>query len=274
MEIHRLWVLGASDPEMAAIEALLNRYHETVRYAMADGRRVYPSNAYRATNDPVPQPKESVHVINIECAGPWKSLTNVDHHKPGDFGYGLPPEEYLYASSIGQVMLLLNQFWPDSPIKLTKEIMFTAAADHCLAPAYRGLCPGVDPTELMNWRAMMRAQQQKRPIAEVMSDINRAREILRLQRKIDIIGSDGKLYPVADFGDRTIPELPEASCRENIAFLATVTDPGGARKRVLQSGCPALIEGWMQIAPLTLDAVYGDPQRGFAGGYITRMKGE
>src|SRR5690606_4181877 len=34
---------------------------------------------------------------------------------------------------------------PDSPV-------FAAAADHCLAAAYRGECPGIDPNALMRWR--------------------------------------------------------------------------------------------------------------------------
>lgn len=46
-----------------------------------------------------------------------------------------------------------------------------AAADHCLAAAYRGECPGVDPDHLMAWRVKTRAAFQGRTVAELEADI-------------------------------------------------------------------------------------------------------
>ena len=40
----------------------------------------------------------------------------------------------------------------------------SAAADHCLGAAYQGLCPGVDPDELMQWRVESRAKFQDREV--------------------------------------------------------------------------------------------------------------
>src|SRR5690606_36820249 len=59
------------------------------------------------------------------------------------------------------------------------DLVLTAAADHCLAAAYRGECPGVDPDTLMRWRVESRAAFQRRSPAEILADIERARQSLR-----------------------------------------------------------------------------------------------
>jgi hypothetical protein len=65
-----------------------------------------------------------------------------------------------------------------------------------------------------------------------------------------------------------VPELPEAAAREGIAFLATVRERDGREKVVLQAAPPELIAAFLRgdICPELVDR-YGDPARGFAGGY-------
>ena len=46
--LNRLWVLGAGDPEMAAIEKLLQDAGEKFTHATVAGVRVHPGNAYKA----------------------------------------------------------------------------------------------------------------------------------------------------------------------------------------------------------------------------------
>lgn len=100
----RIWVLGAPDPEMAAIEQLLRECGERVAYALDErGERVTPATAYRC---PVPDVPEGAVVYAVECVdvlpdGWW---VRIDHHRPGDPGYGRPPSEFLAASSLGQVI--------------------------------------------------------------------------------------------------------------------------------------------------------------------------
>src|SRR5690606_34885663 len=100
----RLWLLGAPDPEMEMIEGLLRECGETVVYATTgDGERVTAATAYRC---PVPEVPDGVVVYAVECVdvlpdGWW---VRIDHHRPGDPGYGRPPSEFLAASSIGQVI--------------------------------------------------------------------------------------------------------------------------------------------------------------------------
>ena len=212
--MNRLWVLGASDPEMAAIETLLAQAGESVAYATLAGARIHPGNAYQAEtlsdfpHGPIDE------VVLVECGfkepdqvlglvfgqtGGHGKVTIVDHHRPGDPGYGCRSEEFLAASSIGQVYLILQgreiefefvlgqwriSWWSDPQEEgglgtdhhslgdiVSQEIILVAAADHCLEVAYRGKCPGVDPDELMKWRAKTRAEFQRRAGDEVLRDV-------------------------------------------------------------------------------------------------------
>src|SRR5690606_18284778 len=161
----------------------------------------------------------------------------IDHHRPGDPGYGKPPIKFFSASSIGQVIaeLARNGIVPKSwrrmsagyaapltpqytedgtPVdyvgvpwvrpaagggyawdividartfaRAPQEIAYAAAADHCLAAAYRGECPGVDPDALMIWRIETRAAFQRRPAEDVLADVRRARVALREAPRIDL----------------------------------------------------------------------------------------
>jgi hypothetical protein len=229
----RWWVLGAPDPEMAAIEALLREAGEHVVYALgSDGQRVRPDNAYRVATLSAEIPP-GARVYRVECDGPAipSNAKLIDHHRPGDPGYGRPPREFLAASSVGQTIAHLarcgalervvrwhavedypSHAWvwcgdphpPPGSLRLThpdagvydlrgalaygvtwvrngwvvvihqwgeasgaakyrgsvwipRRYVLAAAADHCLAAAYRGECPGVDPKALMRWRIAARA---------------------------------------------------------------------------------------------------------------------
>ena len=108
----RIWILGAPDPEMTAIEALLTECGERVAYALDDrGERVHAGSAYRgvshyyATDCGESGRCEAWYMV--ECAVPVPDAAQgvmIDHHRPGDPGYGRPPAEFLAASSIGQVI--------------------------------------------------------------------------------------------------------------------------------------------------------------------------
>lgn len=79
----RLWILGAPDPEMTAIEKLLRDAGETFVYA--------------------------------------------NHHRQGDPGHGLPPAEFLRASSIGQVISTLADLGSLDGLWLSAESSATDA---------------------------------------------------------------------------------------------------------------------------------------------------
>jgi hypothetical protein len=116
---NRIWILGAPDHEMAAIEHLLRECGETVVHATVDGQRVHPGNAYQADTLPtemlwsgLPSARPEM-TYEVEChqRHPDETclITHIDHHRPGDPGYGKPPKDFLAASSLGQVIAALGQ---------------------------------------------------------------------------------------------------------------------------------------------------------------------
>mgnify|MGYP006912946956 CR=1 FL=1 len=360
----RLWILGAADPEMEAIETLLRACGERVEHALVRGERVSPAEAYRARLSPSADLRDVAEVYLVECdlvgneIAHIDSVRRVDHHRPGDPGYGQPPAEFLSASSIGQVIeilahtrstsnlmnydvvldnaqwtrieahthqddilvwgcdderipkveverysdlgdplptvvRLLEQPWPmpfawvaeigayiistprggfelggsESWHVVPRELVLAAAADHCLAAAYRGECPGVDPDALMRWRVETRAKHQGITVEALLSRINGARLALRDAERVYLGGGQD----VADLRAREVPELPEAAVRDGAAYLATVADRDGRRKIVLgghtsPETVKAFLETWAPSQGLT--GLYGDPARGFAGGYL------
>src|SRR5690606_3670863 len=150
---------------------------------------------------------------------------------------------------------------------IPQRYVFAAAADHCLAAAYRGECPGVDPDALMRWRVEARAAYQGRPVAELLEDVEQSRARLRAAPVVAL----GERLTARDLRGEHVPELPEAAVREGLAYLATVADRDGRRKIVLGGHAPAemvraFLESWAPSRGL-ID-LYGDPARGFAGGYV------
>lgn len=185
-----IWTLGALDAEMTAIESLLCEAHQRVYHATRDGRRVTQGSvgddlveAGGSLYRPDLRPED---VVAIEVAGPWGQPA-IDHHEACErASWG--PERFLQASSLGQVIERLarleaipahwtrryaggEQMEPlgyapdwgwyvttggDEGALIPEALVFTAAADHCLAAAAAGMCPGVDATA---FRAAMIGQQ-------------------------------------------------------------------------------------------------------------------
>jgi hypothetical protein len=153
-------------------------------------------------------------------------------------------------------------------VMVPRDAVLAAAADHCLAAAYQGECPGVDPDELGRWRIAVLAEQQGRSEAEVLADVERARAALRAAPRLRLV-SDPEMVEVADMREQNIPELLEAAARENICFVASQTDRDGRIKIVCQVGSPAQIQAFQAWAKNQgLVDIYGDSSQGFAGGYL------
>lgn len=303
-------ICGADDVEMNAVEQLAFTANFTVVAAAVGEVRCHPGNAYKfnsllsvdgVVDDPATLFEGAARVITVECAPTpdfaypaGTRIIKIDHHKEGDYGWGLPADKFLEASSIGQLWAMItkedlfvdpdewsfdyfdgknahframsNGHWQSegdySVVPVPRDVMYTAAADHCLEAAYRGRCPGIDPDALMAWRAESRATFQRRPVADVLADVEAARVRLR-----DALGD--RQY--ADLRGESIPELPEAACREGVAYLATQSDRDGRKKVVLGGAAsPELVRSFMngEVVPGLTD-YYGNPDRGFAGGYIS-----
>jgi len=263
--MRRLWILGASDPEMVEIEVLIAGYGDECVKAAYRGRRVTSLYAYRADGvapaswysrchgSPYNQCNYYDRCMLVECEveplPDHEVLLVVDHHRPGDPGYGVGPERYWEASSLGQVCAWLG-------VAPTPERRIIAAADHCLRHAYQGRCPGVDPVELRRWRTESRAAYQGRSVDRVREDVERAMERLQVAPVL----WDG----VRDMRGPVTPELPEAGAILGVAYVASQGD-----RLVIGAAQPEDVVHFMEVwGPANkLKNIYGDPERGFAGGY-------
>lgn len=253
------FVLGADDPEMVEIERIV-RSRGVCVYARTSGRRVHPANAYAA--DPIVMPNGYTPVF-VECA-PRRGRPNgsivVDHHQPGDPGYGRKPAEFMAASSVGQVLRLLG-IEPD----LTQR--FIAAADHCLGAAYRGLCPGIDPLSLREWRTRTRAKHQGRTPAAVRADQNAS-----IAAIMDAPRAEVGIWTFRDVRGQNLPELAEGSaiCGEGVLYATFDRRSQRTKVGVLNGPTEAIAAwlDWARSAASRLRDAYGDPARGYAGAYL------
>lgn len=253
----KYFILGAPDPEMQAIEELVLAHGHQVVYATSGGRRCLPLNAYVADNLTGPVGPWDQGVVWVECALQFAvpRIEIIDHHQPGDFGYGMAAQFYWEASSLGQCCAMLG-------VEKTPKLALIAAADHCLTHAYAGQCSDIDPDELLRFRAKIRATFQKRSQENVLSDITNAIDRLQSSDKRVIAGIE-----VVDLGTDNLPELGEAAAFAGQPALIQTHAQDGRRKLRLLSAPAAVIKEWM--ATCGLHGVYGDPERGYAGGYFS-----
>lgn len=356
----RLWILFASDPEMQAIEKLLREVGETnIAYAVAGVDRVNPSNAYKAErahyarafddenrthedmgHNAYPQTGVTEYWIEgdfplgrpraLNDAAEYIEVYRIDHHRPGDYGYGLASKYFLEASSLGQVikklaLLGLLNHWQDSGTQghipgyffnygsticiassgpeliVPHELVLIAAADHCLGAAYRGECPGVNPDELLKHRVAQTVAFKNDPAItaeSVLLDIATAHQALLDAPEIIL---DGHMCPWHGVGHSTaqdcanesgtdyaddpcweiyardmrghyVPGLPDAGTRWNISYIADGLPGRDGRVKVVCSGNSDAIKAFMNVwaKQQGLVDIYGDPARGFAGGYKTK----
>lgn len=250
---NQYFILGAPDPEMVTIERILKERGVPYGYATLRNRTVQAHEAYRADGTTSLIPANAT-IVFVECSvmGLYPSHI-IDHHHEGDPGYGKLPAEYLEGSSIGQFLKFMG-------IEPTQAHRVVAAADHCLMHAYQGRCPGVTAEELQQWRTQTRAIARGLTETELTRQIDVATDVLVRASRIQLGG-----HSVA-FMDELVPEAAEASARAGIAYAYVKREPDGRAKAGIQSAPPAAIQEWMDTCGLR--GVYGDPQRGFAGGYF------
>ena len=281
------FVLGAADPEMNAIESALTALGVPFCFALAQDAqgnwgRVHPGNAYKATQTGFIMDDGSVRLEGIrkesgayvECEVAGVELANrIDHHRPGDRGYGRGPAEYWEASSIGQVYAFLQAWgkvhlvlgWDQGTLDRAfgPERLLIAASDHCPSHAYAGKCPDVDVAALRAMRRRNAAAFQKKSAMDFDREVEAARQAL-LECPATTLG--GFEYRIAF---EHIPQLNHAQLELGIPVQYTAAGtPRDPRIKVgLLGGEPALIRLWMEEKKVLLDDVYGDPERGYAGGY-------
>ena len=247
------FILGAPDHEMIEIARVLTSTHQAFSHATVSGKVVKSKTAYLATGIEGVIPA-GAELIFVECAVMGLRPTQViDHHHPGDPGFGMAPKDYLLGSSLGQLLALLG-------LEPTAEQRIIAAADHCLKHAYDGECPGVDIDQLAQWRVYTRARARNISESELVVQIGAAEKALQAAPRIKLADID-----VAWF-EQTTPELSEASARIGMPYAYAWAEPDGTLKAGIKSAPAIAVKTWMDTCGLK--GVYGDPQRGFAGGYF------
>lgn len=258
------FVVGAYDYEMERIVMHLRRNRLPFAHALIGGRRVNMDNAYSADGWARPSwLRYERPPCFVECDVPnIEPAFRIDHHHPGDPGFGRPPEEFFEASSIGQFLALTG-------LTPTKADYLTAAADHCLRDAYAGRCPGIDRDELLAFRIEAKAKRRKVSPHTILGQIDSARSYLASTITTVIGGEE-----IADLrGIGTIPDLPEASAYYGLPWIADTGGRADRKKLVIQSGRRSTIETFiLDFGPRAgLVDIYGDPDRGYAGGYFPNV---
>lgn len=263
-------VLGGMDPEMISIAAACRGLGIRTLQAAVDGLPVHPGNAYKANGFVNGGIHTDDYVISVECeVVDLRVDFAADHHRPGDRGYGRPPEEFWGASSIGQVF----QHMTDGGIPAMdvvnafgSERFLVAASDHCPSHAFQGRCPGIDIAELKAMRARNSAAFNNMSEEEWTATVDAAIEQLRA---LPVATAGGGEYRVST---EDIPLLNHAQLIAGLPVQYVMS--GNARdprcKVGLLGGEPEMISAWMaeKLSTGELVDVYGDPQRGYAGGYL------
>ena len=185
--------------------------------------------------------------------------------------------------------------------RIPRELVMTAAADHCLLAAYKNKCPGVSRSELIQHRVKRLANKSRSGYDFLFQEVNKQRE--RVHRPPAILTPGGERFVrcnicpqsacetyseygthagqtfrfdtdatanVADFTNENMtPYLKEAACIEGVPCIFTIHNRNRVRKVSLVGASPTVVKNFMSGGYISgLHSYYGDPLRGFAGGYV------
>jgi len=260
-----LFVLGAMNAETDMVKRLLAAVGMPYSIATKDGKFVAsPSEAQKA--DGISKaPEKGQLVAFVEC--------NVKGYDPikvfGSLGNELgSPEFYFGSSVIGQLIsaLIGNPNFGggrEAAAKLEPllwEARLAAVSDQHLSDAYRGLCPGVDPSALRLWRAMRRS--------EARDVLNQYDEALAALKGCDLIHLGAGL--TVRSVDKYIAEMYEAAAISGECIMYSRGDrKAGKTKVTLINASASEIGAWLEWARSSggLVDVYGSPEKGYAGGF-------
>lgn len=265
-----VFLLGAQDAEMDEIEEILKRHKLDYLHAMAGGTRVHAGNAYQA--DPIQIAKNAVIVL-VECEPRDLHvfsgiLRRIDHHNPGDPGYGFPPEHYWKASSIGQLYTYLKK-----KQKPSRKHLIIAARDHCRFKVRQ--CPGVSLKDVSNYGRHIIAIELGVRRKVLDENIQLMQRVIKRSHSI-FIGEqavvDMRRAPeVGDVYSLGYLSLYEALADLEQAALVQTRNKGDNAVKITLMGAsdPSTIKYFKDVwAPSEgLINIYGCEARGYAGGY-------
>jgi len=277
-----LFILGAEDPEMGRISELIEQAGMKFCYATSGGRRVHPGNAYMAD---LPESLQGIdfrygdELVLIEC-GLRESIPSrllkvivLDHHRPGDPGFGLGPEQYWDASSLGQLYKLFKKYRAD-PVPRPEDLVL-AAMDHCFTEALRGKCPDVTREAVLSVKYREIAASTKAGKERVEETVgNFTTKIvctttpnLRIGN-VSIVDLRTEDLGVGYSLDLLCAQVASALVEKPV--LLSHRDTEGGPQKVTLYGAPTeaikvFMSNWAPAQGLA--KIYGVPDRGYAGGY-------
>ena len=252
---------------MRRIEEILRENGQEVRYAERDGKRCHPGNAYQCDGID--------GVIRVECAPIGIHNADIDHHRPGDPGYGLPASNFWEASSLGQIYKFLGLKNP------SQDDVVLSAMDHNPAGAIRGECPGVSAQDVIDRKVSEISAATKASPGEVRERIRFMSERLESAPEIVIGGQSLKDLRQHDNGvgyslDLLTSQVATLAGGYAVLLLTHDREGGAAKWTVGGHATPECIEAFKsKWAPAHgLAGIYGVPSRGYAGGYLPEKEGK
>lgn len=303
-------VLGAGDHEMTACKQLLTGVGISYVSGMVlrDNRAEHakPDTAYEINDIFERVSLSDKHILRIECGGPVfdgidpARITVIDHHRPGDPGYDTPAADFVAGSSVGQLYSWIHQvqfqYHKGSKCWLAVradglswraplfDVVYPAAADHCLAAAYAGLCPGVRPGTMKEFRLHQKAEYRCKnatPVIteaecrlQVAKDFDDALQFIHKRTKSvagDVYGDPSSSMAVAEIAENEGLVVPR-EVNEAAAFLGvTLIRP---QPHYVPRGVQVFSRSEEMIRAFLHGRIYaglrhryGCPKRGYAGGY-------
>ena len=265
-----VFYLGAKDPEMNRIESILSNGGYEYFYAHNNGELCNPGTAYSAS--PV-TPSEGSTPVFVECE-PTNShdlnYINIDHHRPGDFGYSLTSSQYWEASSLGQLWSLL---YPNTTPSHDDKLL--AAMDHCFGDALFGNCPGIDKSEVLYLKLENISKGTNHTLYEVKETLYRYVDVLSKSSTVQINSEFVIDITDLDLGvgySVDVLTVQLASIMMSKGVLYKTADKNHGRQKLVLNGqlnfetVQYFMEHWGPNKGLT--NIYGNPYRKYAGGYF------
>ncbi len=263
-------IFGSPDFEELIARKLLKSLGFTTATATYQGSPCTRVNAEKADGYILDDPSHTTKgkkVILFECGvGAVKSLYEIvwicDHHKPGDRGFDLPPKDFWKGSSIGQLCSFLN-------IPPTKQLLYTAANDHCPAHAYQGKCPGIVPKQFRKFRLNIEVEFNKHQGLSIETSLKILEDLIQKAEKV--LKSSGKVVGLHDVRSyKYPPKLKEAAYGLGVGLIAKnfITENGIVYEKISCGGyaTPEMVIDFMAWAKRNgFPKIYGNPTRGFAG---------
>jgi hypothetical protein len=274
--------LGSPDTEMVETETLARHLGLDVVYATDEkGGRIRPGA--KAANAAEHDREDVVWVEQF--VRPERAL-DIDHHGASPFA-SFPPEKFWEASSLGQFCNLFG-------IEPTPDLLAVAAADHCMAAAAQGRCPGVDlgPDTPQREALLLRARRNFAPTMSEEEFLKACAVAAQTLRDNQTYGEGADLRhlpidgPIASTGEQYPSQaqfLPVVASLEGIPYVVHIRRGDG--KIALRMGgfdggneehrqvIQAFLDDPSKLGCLPCDApspnnTYGSPERGFAGGTL------